>query len=87
MFDVDATFRQTEIWAIVATAGIGDVVFVVWLVFVFDAVFVKPVGDYKLLETFDAFALQGPQIGLFDVCVEFVLFLEIPFTFLIKPDV
>ena len=62
MLDVDAAFGQPEIRLVIAPADFRDLVFVDGLVFVFDAVFVQPVGDLQLFVAFDLFALQRAQV-------------------------
>jgi len=79
MLDVDAAFGQAEIGLVISPADLGNLVFVEGLVFVFDAVFVKPVGDLQLFVTLDLLALQRPQVLGFHVGVEVVLGLEVPF--------
>jgi len=79
MLDVDPAFGQSEIRLIVPPASFGDLMLIDWFVFVFDAVFIKPIGDLQLFITLDLLALQRAQVLLLHVGVELVFGLEVPF--------
>ena len=83
VFKVNAAVRQAKIRAIVLFGWIRRVVLVVRFVFVFDAVFVKPVCDQQLFVALDDISLKRSKVQSFKVGVIIVLLLEIPFGFVV----
>ena len=79
VFDVHAAFGQTEVRLIVPPPRLRQLWLINGLIFVGDAVFIKPIGDLQLFVTLNLLTLQGAQVLLFHMGVEFVFGFEIPF--------
>jgi hypothetical protein len=77
MLDVDTALIEPKIWCVSPSATRGSLEFVVWFIFIGDAIQVQPVSDLQLLEALNELPLKCAQVLGFNVQVVLVQSFEV----------